>query len=433
MKQDKRRRNIHKSHEQTRRIRDEQLLRKRNKPKSYDKQKSEFYREYQEYIGMPITKKIERQYLADYIRAVLTDYRRPIAYDYMHAHIDEDYSIKNYSYEINKARYLADPANQPKLVQIATNIAEKYFGTDVCHNYGVPHSYKLKDLPKDKPSKRSETFLFPYDDEYRDAMLNAVKVPLGDWELRSSTSESTIKTRKYIFNVGGDILIGELTVEKAKNHDNIKVGAGSDIKFCVYYKGREDGKFILDRWDFEPTGAHYNKKNPDGSISLDGYLCPHTKYGHRHLGTLANRLFATHCQSVDICPTPINQGKGLYEEEARYETVEDMLADFEKTLCLLDTPIPAKDLAKARSVRDLGKKFCDPYYPRTTQEETRQLDYIDYDALNGLPKIEDYLPSSPVDVQAPTDVAPVPPTTDAPTVEADVDVQTQDDGICQGE
>ncbi len=391
MKQKKRTKIIGNTTAKNRNIRDESMLRRRNSTKS-TKRKIKLTPDQQVYMGSIDAKGLEIQYLADYTYALLKNYRRPVAYDYI-GQVDDEYDYNKFKYEINKAKYLADPKNQWKLLHIATRVAETYFGCDVTSNYGVAHSYKLKDIPNDKPSKKCEEFLFPYSDEYYQAMLNAPKVPIGPWVTQTDNRECCIKTRKYLINIDGDILIGEITTQQEKLNDKPVPGAGSDIKFCIYFKGREDAKFILDRWDFEPPAAHPNKRDNNGQVSLDGYYPKKTRYSHRHLGTLINRLFATQGQSLDVVPTPLNQNTPEGAEELRYESFDQMLQDFEKTLNIYQDQIPEKEIAKEKSIKKLGRKFCPCYsqqYHQVEEQRPVRPQPATTPTVDGLPSIYDY-------------------------------------------
>ena len=385
------------SNAKTRNIRDESMLRRRNSTKS-TKRHIKLTPEQQVYMGSISSKGMERQYLMDYTYALLKGYRRPISFDYV-GNVFDEYDYQQYSYEINKAKYFADPKNHWKLLHIATKVTEGYFGCDVTRNYGVSHSYKQSDIPHDDPSKKCEEFLFPYGPEYYQAMINAPKIPIGPWVTAVDNRDCCIKTRKFLMNIDGDILIGEITSQKEKSHDNITEGAGSDIKICVYFKGQENGKFILDRWDYEPLASHPNKRDKNGEVSLDGYIPKKTRHSHRHLGTLENRLFATQGQSPDVVPTPINESTPEDAEEICYDSFEHMLQVFEQTLHIEQDQIPQKELNKEKSIKKLGKKFCPCY----SQEEGRVVSTEDIilpeeTTSASLPSVYDY--EFPADLQA---------------------------------
>ena len=324
-------------------------------------------------------KSLEQQYLEDYARAVTSRAKRPFTLKYFGRGYDES-RLKEYEYEIKKTRFLSNPKNRQKLIDICNQHLRNVFGPDGPDNYSIPGKYRLSDVPTDKPGREPEEYVFTHDDTIWNAFMKAKKIPIGDWEQRQNTSTSKIKTKKFLLNVDTQILVGELTIETTKAYDSIEKGAKSGIKFCIYYRGKEDGKFIVDRWDYEPLSQHLNKFDHEGYFQVDGVHAPHTGHSHEHRYTLHNRLVLTQNQSPDICPTPINAGVAKGEPEKKYGSFGAMVTAFEEEFNFTAIPIPEKEL-RTETLRKLGRKYC-PEYNTELNEEFPAM--VDVSAASGL-------------------------------------------------
>ena len=315
---------------------------------------------------------LEHQYLVDYARSITSHSKRPFSLKYFGKEFNES-KLTQYEYEIKKARWLSNPKTLPRLIDICNEHLRNVFGPDGPDNYQIPSGYRLKDVPKDKPSREPEEYVFTHSDKRWEGFMKARKVPIGEWETQENTRMSKIKTRKYLLNVDGQILLGEVTVETTKAYDNIEKGAKSGIKFSIYYRGKEDGKFIVDRWDYEPLSEHLNKFDKAGYFQTDGVKVPKTSHSHEHRYTLHNRLVLTQNQSPDICPTPINSYSNSRDSEIRYGSFGSMVTDFENVFNLGAIQVPNNELAKT-PLRKIGRTYCPEWNTELNEEFPAMVD-----------------------------------------------------------
>ena len=302
----------------------------------------------------------ERQVMRDYESALTSRERRPFSLKYFGKNYSER-DLAEYQYEIDKLNWLIDPHNRPKLIDKAEEILRRTFGPDADTRYGISNKYRLADVPQDEPSRNAERHVFPYSDDYLVGLRKSPKIPIGPWEIRHSDRMNTIQTRKYLCMVNGEVLLGEMTVDTCHMYDSIVKDGKSGIKFCIYYRGLEEGKFIVERWDYEPLSQHPNKFDAQNQFCINGVLCDKTKYSHRHIYNRFNRLVLTQNQSPDIKPTPINyKSKEYTTEEARYASFADMIVDFEKEFHVESTQVPVHEVQSHR-LKDLGKDYCVNY------------------------------------------------------------------------
>lgn len=224
------------------------------------------------------------------------------------------------------AAWLNDEKNQRKMLEICEKKLKRCV-PEALEHYGVPDDYLFHEIPKDEFSKNLERFVFIHNDEFLDEIISAPKLPLTNWETINRNGYHTIQVKKVAFRVGEEHMIGEFTKIFNFNNDNIIQNAGSGIKFCVYARGLEKGKFVVSRWDYEPLGVHFNKLNNFGNIDLNGYYCEKTQHSHAHIYNLKQRLLLTQNQSADVSPTAINCN--AERNERVYGSFENMIDDFE--------------------------------------------------------------------------------------------------------
>lgn len=224
------------------------------------------------------------------------------------------------------AAWLNDKKNQQKMLEICEKKLKRCL-PEALEHYGVPDDYLFHEIPKDKFSKNLERYVFIHSDDFLDEMISAPKLPLTDWETIDRTAFQTIQVKKVAFRVGDEHMLGEFTRTFNYCNNEIIQNAGSGIKFCVYARGLEKGKFVVSRWDYEPLGVHYNKLNNYGNIDLNGYYCEKTQHSHAHIYTLKQRLLLGQNQSADVCPTPINCNS--QKDEQVYGSFENMVKEFE--------------------------------------------------------------------------------------------------------
>lgn len=272
-------------------------------------------------------------------------------------------NIARYQANIDAQQFYCDKNNAPFLIAMGSSVLKEKFGENYEY-YGIPRSYKSRDIPQGKPGRNQEKYVFLHDDDFLEALRKAPKIPFGDWESagnNKNSDASAIKSRKYIFNVNGQILIGEVIVEKTRM-GHIIPNARSDIKFSVYYRGQEDGKFTVERWDYEPAAQHLNKCDSQGNYFINGVKCPKTQFSHRHVYTLQQRLAFTQNFSADIYPTPINENRSASEEELHYESFDAMYDSFMEELCIEDKlQLSYSRINGMYKPREFGELYCPEY------------------------------------------------------------------------
>ncbi len=320
----------------------------------------------EEQLGVVFTEK-ERNILQDYARDIGKRDTRSYSLKFFNKGYTET-QLQSYEKEIKKAKYLNDPANRPKLLAICSEYLRRKVSPNAPEVYGLPNGYKLPDIPNDPPSRDFEHFVFPHSDEKLYAFIKAKKIPVGEWETQVEDRLKKIKTKKFILQVDGEVLLGEVTIETCKESDAIERSARSGIKFCIYHQGTTEGKFIVERWDYEPLSVHRNKIGPDGQFDVNGYEPVYTAHSHIHRYNVANRVPPGQNQSPDIMPTPINQNRAPGQEELKYADFGAMVDEFEKEFNLSLAQIPAHELSR-QALKKLGKRYCPNYISAERREE----------------------------------------------------------------
>ncbi len=339
--------------------------------------------------GRPNPRTDEQRYWEEYARSLLRAKVRPYSLKMFAQGIQArggtnlTKTLAEYEDDIKKILFFSNPKNLNKMRAYASAALEQTFGADATTYYGVSGSMHVKDVPRDRHSHSPEKYVFPYSDEYREALLRATKVPITPWITEEGENKMcTVRTRKFLLKVDGEVLLGELSVETNKAFNSIKKFAKSDIRFSIYYRGLDEGMFIVERWDYEPLSKHLNKLDENGVFSIDGFSCPHTEYSHIHKYTLAQRLFLTQNQSPDVCPTPINAGRKPNQPEKHYEKYEDMVADFQNTYSFADVMLPEYELEKC-SLKKLGRLYCPDMSSQTYWETAAERPLPDYQPPEG--------------------------------------------------
>ena len=297
----------------------------------------------------------------------------PIDYTFF----DEHYPKKvyeGYIQEIEKANWFASKENQAILIAACEKNLIPQFGPDPLTRYGISNNYRVSDIPKDKPSRHSEKFVFPpYPPELRQGIFKAPKIPIGSWTVEEDDIKTCIMTRKYMFKVDDQIMIGEMTIEGYKANNSIQINANSGVKFSVYYRGMEDVKIPIDRADYHPLSKHPNKfttiTDEAGKeitvLAPNGVDVPFTTFSHRHTYTLESVLAFQQNQSPEISCCPINEGKKPGDKEEKYESFQSFVSDFEKEWAVTHVQISEHEL-QTTNIKKLGKQYC-PTYNTATQ------------------------------------------------------------------
>ena len=203
----------------------------------------------QEYGVMPVPQDLvqegnrryseEEKYLYDYQKAITTAEKRPFSLRAFGQGHRNDSWINN-NYETKKAEYLSNPKNLPKLVQICNDYLYRVFGNagkDI-YDYSIPSGFKSKNLPPYCPSfirdsKKPEVYVFTHSDEFLNGILKARKIPITEWEVEENSVAESTKVRRYLLNVDGQILLGEVAITTCTAHDHIEKSAKSRITVYI--------------------------------------------------------------------------------------------------------------------------------------------------------------------------------------------------------
>ncbi len=228
--------------------------------------------------------------------------------------------------QLVKAKWLSDGRNRKVLQDLCIEVLAQFF-PEAIRNYGVSDDYFFNDIPRERFSRKPETFVFAHTDSFLKKMIEAPKIPLTDWLTIESRLDYCIQVRKVALRVGKECMVGEFTKYTNYIGGDTLANEGSGLKFCVYARGVERGKFLVSRWDYEPFGIHFNKFGDKGNFDINGFYCQKTRHSHMHNYNLKQRLFFTQNQSSDVCPTPINQNEE--RKERVYNNFEDMVDNFE--------------------------------------------------------------------------------------------------------
>lgn len=299
------------------------------------------------------------QVLNDYVSCFGSVTRRPVSFGLSKKKgisTEQAYKIKRY--EEKKIEWLADKKNWPRLVELNKAYLEYVFGEDALTRYGISNSYKMGDLPDASTARNAENFVFMHSDKFHNAIKNCIKIPIEPWRESTNPSGKRIESRKVLMNIDGEILLGEISAEENHSDDYYAEFAGSCVKFCVYYRGLKEGKFNVERWDFEPMHSHPNKFTKNGEYNPNGVFVPKTMHSHIHDYTLSQRLIMTQNSSPDIKCTPINKNKE--QEETPYKSFNRMKKAVVKNYNILGMQIEEYDLVHY-GVKSAGEAICPRY------------------------------------------------------------------------
>ena len=185
---------------------------------------------------------------------------------------------KDYAWEISALKWLTDKKNEKTLINKNKKFLESKFGQDALTNYAVPNRMKFDDAPKPIPSRTFEKYVFMHDDNFFDAMVNAPKLPIEGWNKIESKGGNNKYARRVVMNIDGQVLLGEIIKFETKQPSIVcpDERSGSSTSFNVYYRGKQDGKFNIERWDYLPLAIHKNKLDEKGDFSIFGNVPKNT-------------------------------------------------------------------------------------------------------------------------------------------------------------
>lgn len=288
----------------------------------------------------------------------IADYAQKIVSMAFFANCQDEKALKRNLWKIKVQEFFCDKDNEDKLVKIAERFLKERFGNDALSRYGIPKNLYLSNVPINDLYKDFETYVFLHSDNYVDALIKAPKIPIEKWTLVDANREFKLYSKKVIMNVDDEIILGEFIEKINRRNSYTKPDVGNSLSFCVYYRGRVDGKFLVERWDYEPHRQHLNKLNKDGEFVPNGVVKYNTKHSHVHRNSYRQRLVFGQNISCDIYPTPCNMDPNKLEK--RYKNFDVMSKEFFDEYNLLDAKIKNYDLDTKPLERN-GKYFCPIY------------------------------------------------------------------------
>jgi hypothetical protein len=329
----------------------------------FDENKTRFsYKYNQEGEYQPYDLNVESSWTPSFVEDILRDYRysickkieKPVKLSFFYKNEPQTRSdYKKFCNQMTRALWLSDPNNEDILKTLCKRELQRSFPKSL-KTYSIDDDYLFSDVPQDEFSKAPETFVFVHSDDYLQRIISAPKIPLTGWKTVLDRKCSFIQTKMVAFKVGRSCMIGEISKYTNKSCNYIKKNSNSSLRFCAYACGEPQGKFMVERWDYEPVYIHFNKFDDKGRLDIDGYYCQKTRHSHSHYSSLRQRLFFTQNLSADVVPTAINRGTN--PEEICYETFEDMSEDFERYANCIDAPIP--DYEDNFYLKDYIEKNC---------------------------------------------------------------------------
>lgn len=285
----------------------------------------------------------------------ITDYSKKILNFSFFANCQDKDVLKRNKWKIRVQEFFCDKDNEEKLFEIAERFLVERFGEDALSRYGIPKNLKVSNVPVNDLYRDFEDYVFLHSDKYLDALIKAPKIPIEKWTLVDANREFKLYSKKVIMNVDDEIILGEFIEKINRRNSYTKPDVGNSLSFCVYYRGRVDGKFLVERWDYEPHKQHLNKLNKNGDFVPNGVVKYNTKHSHVHRNSYRQRLVFGQNISCDICPTPKNADPT--KKEKRYRTFDDFQEEFFDEYNLLNSKIKYYDLDTKSLVRN-GKKYC---------------------------------------------------------------------------
>ncbi len=304
-----------------------------------------------------IDEKFKKETLSYYAKCIKTGNNKIIKLKFF-GHDFNKNELKPYDLEIARLHFLADKENWKYLIDINRSHLRQIFGEDY-NNYGISNKQNIKDLFPTVGLRSFENYIFIHSDAYLQAIKNAPKIPIQDWSIVYKNPGVICENRKVLFNIDGEILLGEFIREKTINGNYLKPDANSSIGFFVYYKGLPSGKFNVERWDYEPGCFHKNKFDSDGKFKVNGARAKNVAFSHRHVYTLGQRLIFGKNFSADVYPTPINYGNT--GEERHYEKFQDIVEDFLNEFSLQKGSFLTPSEKINGKLKKIGLKYCPCY------------------------------------------------------------------------
>lgn len=247
--------------------------------------------------------------------------------------------------------------NQEKIKAVLDRAYKRQFGINANNEYGIYEDVYYENMIS--PSRNTyqlEKKFFPHDDNFRKSIQEAPKIPVERLALIGETDTYRLYSQRMLFKLDEEVMCGEVLKKQAKDFKGNK--ASSSMMFIANYKGMEDYKFVVDRWDYRPGGQHINFFDSYGKYNCKCEIMPNTQYSHSHPNGFKHRSIFGPFVSADIMPTPINE----YERrrELIYENFECMADNFLDEFNVFNTRIPGKVL-NIIPLKELGDIVCPSY------------------------------------------------------------------------
>ena len=247
--------------------------------------------------------------------------------------------------------------NQEKIERILNQAYKREFGINAQNEYGIDDEVCFDNMISTTPTTyHLEKKFFPHDDDFLDSIKCAPKIPVERWHLIDDTLNYKLYSQRMLFKLNDEVMCGEILKKQAKEFKGNP--ASSSMMFVANYKGLEDFKFIVDRWDYRPGGQHINFFDSHGKYNKKGEIMPNTQYSHSHPNIFRHRSIFGPFVSPDIVPTPVNEY--VRRNELIYDEFESMVDNFLDTFNVFNTRIP-NELLQVMPLRELGDNICPSY------------------------------------------------------------------------
>ncbi len=247
--------------------------------------------------------------------------------------------------------------NQEKIKRILDQAYKRNFGYNAQNEYGIDEDIYFDDMISSTPKTyQLEKKFFPHDDNFLDSIKCAPKIPVEKWHLIDENDKYKLYSQRLLFKLDEQVMCGEILKKHAKEFNGNTTG--SSMIFVANYKGLEDYKFIVDRWDYRPVGQHINFFDSYGKYNVKSEIVTNTQYSHVHANIFRHRSIFGPFVSADIVPTPINEKRK--RSELIYEDFEYMADNFLDTFNVFNTRISNK-LLSVIPLKELGDNICPSY------------------------------------------------------------------------
>ncbi len=285
--------------------------------------------------------------------------------------VDEDDELKAFTFlhykkfyknEVSKfdsrlVKTFSRDENQEKIKMVLDRAYKRKFGLNAQNEYGIDDEMYYDNMTSPtRDTYHLESKFFPHDDDFRSSIQSAPKIPVERFGLIDETDKYKLYSQRVLFKLDEEVMCGEIIKKQAKEFRGNKTG--SSMMFIANYRGMDDYKFVVDRWDYRPGGQHINFFDEYGKYNSAGLAVPNTQFSHSHQNTFKHRSIFGPFVSPDIAPTPINNVDK--RNELIYQDFESMADNFLDNFNVFNTRIPTKVL-NIIPLKELGDNVCPSY------------------------------------------------------------------------